>query len=147
MAIINRHGPVPSDQPSPSVSIDDQEKANASVVRSDNEYGMNDQPSDSSTTHLHRGLRARQVTMIALGGALGSGLLIGTGVSTTFLTMTVSSTVLTSQVCSRDSWTSVHLHLLHHPWLHRLDRPVRPGRDGRMASTRIRLYGLCSSFL
>jgi len=31
------------------------------------------------STRLHRGLRARQVTMIALGGALGSGLLIGTG--------------------------------------------------------------------
>lgn len=30
-------------------------------------------------TALHRGLRARHTTMIALGGALGSGLLIGTG--------------------------------------------------------------------
>ena len=36
---------------------------------------------DHPSTHLHRGLRARQVTMIALGGALGSGLLIGTGVA------------------------------------------------------------------
>ena len=35
--------------------------------------------SDDDPTHLRRGLRARQVTMIALGGALGSGLLIGTG--------------------------------------------------------------------
>ena len=80
MAIINRHGPVPPDRPSPSVSIDDQEKASAPVARNDDEYGIDDQLSDSSTTHLHRGLRARQVTMIALGGALGSGLLIGTGV-------------------------------------------------------------------
>ena len=36
-------------------------------------------PPNHPSTHLHRGLRARQVTMIALGGALGSGLLIGTG--------------------------------------------------------------------
>ncbi|KAL6719457.1 amino acid transporter [Lecanora helva] len=47
----------------------------------DAEYGDNFNPhqSDDLATHLHRGLRARQVTMIALGGALGSGLLIGTG--------------------------------------------------------------------
>ncbi|KIX01626.1 uncharacterized protein Z518_09352 [Rhinocladiella mackenziei CBS 650.93] len=31
------------------------------------------------TTALHRGLRSRHTTMIALGGALGSGLIIGTG--------------------------------------------------------------------
>lgn len=31
------------------------------------------------TTRLHRGLKARQVTMIAIGGAIGTGLIIGTG--------------------------------------------------------------------
>ncbi|RMD43172.1 hypothetical protein DV735_g1964, partial [Chaetothyriales sp. CBS 134920] len=30
-------------------------------------------------TSLHRGLKARQITMIAIGGAIGTGLLIGTG--------------------------------------------------------------------
>ena len=30
-------------------------------------------------TALHRGLKARQVTMIAIGGAIGTGLIIGTG--------------------------------------------------------------------
>ena len=30
-------------------------------------------------TRLHRGLKARQITMIAIGGALGTGLIIGTG--------------------------------------------------------------------
>lgn len=30
-------------------------------------------------TRLHRGLKARQVTMIAIGGAIGTGLIIGTG--------------------------------------------------------------------
>ena len=32
--------------------------------------------------HLHRGLKARQITMIAIGGAIGTGLIIGTQVST-----------------------------------------------------------------
>jgi L-asparagine transporter-like permease len=30
--------------------------------------------------HLHRGLKARQITMIAIGGAIGTGLIIGTQV-------------------------------------------------------------------
>jgi amino acid transporter len=30
-------------------------------------------------TRLHRGLKARQITMIAIGGAIGTGLIIGTG--------------------------------------------------------------------
>jgi amino acid transporter len=30
-------------------------------------------------SHLHRGLKARHVTMIAIGGAIGTGLIIGTG--------------------------------------------------------------------
>jgi len=34
---------------------------------------------DDPTTRLHRGLKARQVTMIAIGGAIGTGLVIGTG--------------------------------------------------------------------
>jgi len=29
--------------------------------------------------HLHRGLKSRHITMIALGGAIGTGLIIGTG--------------------------------------------------------------------
>jgi amino acid transporter len=33
----------------------------------------------SAETSLHRGLKARHITMIAIGGALGTGLLIGTG--------------------------------------------------------------------
>lgn len=31
------------------------------------------------SSHLHRSLKARQVTMIAIGGAIGTGLIIGTG--------------------------------------------------------------------
>ena len=33
----------------------------------------------SKSTELHRGLKARQVSMIAIGGAIGTGLIIGTG--------------------------------------------------------------------
>ncbi|KAL8946975.1 MAG: hypothetical protein Q9222_006694 [Ikaeria aurantiellina] len=34
---------------------------------------------DDSATQLHRGLKSRQITMIAIGGAIGTGLIIGTG--------------------------------------------------------------------
>lgn len=33
----------------------------------------------SAGTSLHRGLKARHITMIAIGGAIGTGLIIGTG--------------------------------------------------------------------
>lgn len=33
----------------------------------------------SEETMLHRGLQARHITMIAIGGAIGTGLIIGTG--------------------------------------------------------------------
>jgi amino acid transporter len=33
---------------------------------------------EDSHHHLHRGLKARQITMIAIGGAIGTGLIIGT---------------------------------------------------------------------
>lgn len=61
-----------SSLPSPQ----DHEKA---VANNRDANGSDQHTPNGSSTHLHRGLRARQVTMIALGGALGSGLLIGTG--------------------------------------------------------------------
>lgn len=33
---------------------------------------------EDSGHHLHRGLKSRQITMIAIGGAIGTGLIIGT---------------------------------------------------------------------
>ncbi|KAL8697306.1 MAG: hypothetical protein Q9224_002383 [Gallowayella concinna] len=36
---------------------------------------------DTPETGLHRGLKSRQITMIAIGGAIGTGLIIGTGSS------------------------------------------------------------------
>jgi amino acid transporter len=43
--------------------------------------GDQNQLSDPKDVHnsLHRGLQARQVSMIAIGGAIGTGLIIGTG--------------------------------------------------------------------
>lgn len=38
--------------------------------------GRDDQPVDH--THLHRGLKARHITMIAIGGAIGTGLIVCT---------------------------------------------------------------------
>ena len=43
--------------------------------------GRNVDDMNDPTTRLHRGLQARQVTMIAIGGAIGTGLIIGTGAS------------------------------------------------------------------
>jgi yeast amino acid transporter len=43
----------------------------------DNPHHLSD-PNDANHS-LHRGLSARQVTMIAIGGAIGTGLIIGTG--------------------------------------------------------------------
>lgn len=36
-------------------------------------------PHEDADTQLHRGLKSRQITMIAIGGAIGTGLIIGTG--------------------------------------------------------------------
>ncbi|KAL8933804.1 MAG: hypothetical protein Q9216_006205 [Gyalolechia sp. 2 TL-2023] len=36
-------------------------------------------PEEDPDTRLHRGLKSRQITMIAIGGAIGTGLIIGTG--------------------------------------------------------------------
>ena len=37
-----------------------------------------DEPEPDSHHHLHRGLKARHVAMIAIGGSIGTGLIIGT---------------------------------------------------------------------
>lgn len=77
MVVINRRGGEASVQSSPSPPLDHEPK-----------YAF-DEPSQAApihiddmtdpTTRLHRGLKARQVTMIAIGGAIGTGLIIGTG--------------------------------------------------------------------
>ena len=46
-----------------------------------------DQPLGRGKHDLHRGLKARQVTMIAIGGAIGTGLIIGTCVTCFFPTI------------------------------------------------------------
>lgn len=76
MGIFNRRGREPTVQSSPTIPHQDQKKL---ATGSNNVSEFDPGFSVDSSTHLHRGLRARQVTMIALGGALGSGLLIGTG--------------------------------------------------------------------
>lgn len=43
------------------------------------QYHDNGKFQDDEDHHLHRGLKSRQITMIAIGGALGTGLIIGTG--------------------------------------------------------------------
>lgn len=54
---------------------DVQPEEHHSSTLDDNE-GYNEPPREQS---LHRGLKARQISMIALGGAVGTGLIIGSG--------------------------------------------------------------------
>lgn len=42
-------------------------------------YGFDPAAPPATGTELHRGLKARHITMIAIGGAIGTGLIIGTG--------------------------------------------------------------------
>jgi amino acid transporter len=42
-------------------------------------YGLDPAAPPLDHTELHRGLKARHITMIAIGGAIGTGLIIGTG--------------------------------------------------------------------
>jgi len=84
MAIWNRksasssgHSPT-SDQHYPDEGkIESQYGANEQGV----EQGVVDDRIGSTSEHtsLHRGLKARHITMIAIGGAIGTGLIIGTG--------------------------------------------------------------------
>ena len=79
MAIFQAHQeemPVPD---SPSTMEKIQVTDGESKIIEENSHTTDVEVANSSSLKLHRGLRARQVTMIALGGALGSGLLIGTG--------------------------------------------------------------------
>ncbi|KAF2439166.1 dicarboxylic amino acid permease-like protein [Karstenula rhodostoma CBS 690.94] len=74
MAIINRHSNSSSDG------------ANAEYGKKEYDAGVTAQPISADGVveyqdhhHLHRGLKSRHITMIAIGGAIGTGLIIGTG--------------------------------------------------------------------
>jgi len=75
MAIINRHSNSSSDG------------ANAEYGKTEYEAGVTAEPivgadgvvEYNDHHHLHRGLKSRHITMIAIGGAIGTGLIIGTG--------------------------------------------------------------------
>lgn len=77
MGLINRKAGDAFPQ-STSTQPTDQEKDDSHYNRSDVARPNVDDMADP-TTRLHRGLKARQVTMIAIGGAIGTGLIIGTG--------------------------------------------------------------------
>lgn len=80
MAIWNRksHGEAAVSEPyveegKPDYLTTSQESKEAS----DGEVGSNG--AGQPATKLHRGLKSRHITMIAIGGAIGTGLIIGTG--------------------------------------------------------------------
>ncbi|CAG8949133.1 hypothetical protein HYFRA_00004755 [Hymenoscyphus fraxineus] len=72
MAHVNRYDGGSSESPEPK---DYPKTESAEQVR----IGDISDLDDDSGHHLHRGLHARQITMIAIGGAIGTGLIIGTG--------------------------------------------------------------------
>ena len=74
MAVINRHSNSSSDG------------ANAEYGKKEYDTGVTTAPvaadgvvEHQDHQHLHRGLKSRHITMIAIGGAIGTGLIIGTG--------------------------------------------------------------------
>lgn len=75
MAVIKRHSGSESDG------------APAEMGKTEYSAGVTSEPvlaSDGAVDyrdhhHLHRGLKSRHITMIAIGGAIGTGLIIGTG--------------------------------------------------------------------
>ena len=78
MGLINRKGADATLQsPSPSPPLDHEKQIDYDAAG--NVPAGNAQLMLDPHTRLHRGLRARQVTMIAIGGAIGTGLIIGTG--------------------------------------------------------------------
>ncbi|KAL9130892.1 MAG: hypothetical protein Q9217_001042 [Psora testacea] len=80
MGLINRKGVVESVSLGPPSPPIDQEKQAVGFSSSDGP-GLKPRFDDMKDPHtrLHRELKARQVTMIAIGGAIGTGLIIGTG--------------------------------------------------------------------
>ncbi|CAA7271742.1 unnamed protein product [Cyclocybe aegerita] len=61
------------------VDVIDKEKS-ASFIDQEDDQALREPPAEET---LHRGLKARQISMIALGGAVGTGLIIGSGTALT----------------------------------------------------------------
>lgn len=66
----------PSDEIEAEIAADLKEAADISASHPSVPERIHDE-----STSLHRGLRARHITMIAIGGAIGTGLIVGTGVA------------------------------------------------------------------
>lgn len=79
MAIWNRKS-APSDSVSPHASDPEFGKTGEKTVATgDFNTDSNGVAVHADHAHLHRGLKSRHITMIAIGGAIGTGLIIGTG--------------------------------------------------------------------
>jgi amino acid transporter len=63
----------------------DEKRRSGSTLEEDKEagYDATSYEREDQTDTLHRGLKARQISMIALGGAIGTGLIIGSGTGLT----------------------------------------------------------------
>lgn len=67
------------DNRSPELGSSDVEKSNSGDVPVPGDSIRIRGLETSADSQLHRGLKARHISMIAIGGALGTGLIIGTG--------------------------------------------------------------------
>lgn len=85
----------------------------------------------SDHAHLHRGLKSRHITMIAIGGAIGTGLIIGTGKALA-QSGYVSCQNNMSTLLMFQSW--LHSHCLHFCWSPRLRRHDSSRRNGCLDS-------------
>lgn len=62
-----------------SPQIQNEEYGKADYSSADQPTGDYHSTPEAASTRLHSGLKARHITMIAIGGAIGTGLIIGTG--------------------------------------------------------------------
>ena len=73
MAVISRHSNSSSDGANAEYGKTEYQTGTEPVVGADGVVEYQDHE------HLHRGLKSRHITMIAIGGAIGTGLIVGTG--------------------------------------------------------------------
>lgn len=74
---MNRRGNA-SISSSSDASPGEQGFSNEKIPKSDFNEPRSEEFMDDDAHNLHRGLKARHITMIAIGGAIGTGLIIGT---------------------------------------------------------------------
>ena len=149
MAVLNRH----SNSSDVSPVDHDQEKGITTGAEYQAHEGNGAMGSDGAIAyddhaHLHRGLKSRHITMIAIGGAIGTGLIIGSGTALVrggplglFLGYTFMGIV-----CYMVSFTSPRPALCARSTHDQYQGFGGPCRDERVSPAQEGFRGLCHAF-